>query len=258
VDLSVARSVGRAVLNQLSEMGRMALFLLAACCWAFVPPLKLGRTVRQIHFIGVRSISVIGLTALFAGMVLSLQGYYTLRNFGSTALLGPAVGLSLIRELGPVLTALMVTARAGSTMAAEIGVMRITEQIDAIEVMALDPIKFLVSPRIAASLIAVPLLTAMFDVIGILGGALVAHGLLGVPTATYFTSMRDSVRGSDVSGGFIKSIAFGVVVTWVCAYKGFHAEHGAEGVGRATTEAVVLSSVLVLIGDYLLTSVLYS
>lgn len=249
--------IGRSVLAQVQSMGRMTIFLGSTCFWAVLPPLKLRRIVRQVHFIGVKSTSVILLTALFSGMVLGLQGYYTLRKFGSEALLGPAVALSLIRELGPVLAALMVTARAGSATAAEIGIMRITEQIDALQAMAVNPMKYLVVPRVIAGLVAVPLLTAIFDVVGIYGGYLIGVKLLGVSSGTYFSEMRNAVELSDINGGLLKSLSFGVIVTWVCTYKGFYTGYGAEGVGKATTEAVVLSSVLVLVWDYFMTSLLF-
>jgi phospholipid/cholesterol/gamma-HCH transport system permease protein len=249
--------VGRVALAQVQGMGRMATFLGSACFWAVLPPLKLRHVIRQIHFIGVKSVSVILLTALFTGMVLGLQGYYTLRKFGSEALLGPAVALSLIREMGPVTAALMVTARAGSAIAAEIGIMRISEQIDALTAMAVNPIKYLVVPRVIAGLIAVPLLTAIFDVVGIYGGYLVGVKLLGLSSGTYFSEMRNAVEMSDITGGFLKSLTFGIIVTWVCTYKGYYTGHGAEGVVKSTTEAVVLSSVLVLVWDYFMTSLLF-
>jgi phospholipid/cholesterol/gamma-HCH transport system permease protein len=255
--LRLVEALGRTVLIQLRGMGRMTIFLGSACFWALLPPLKFGRVVNQVHFIGVRSSLVILLTAAFTGMVLGLQGYYTLRKFGSEALLGPAVALSLIRELGPVMAALMVTARAGSAMAAEIGIMRITEQIDALYAMAVNPMKFLVVPRMIAGLLAVPLLTGIFDVIGIFGGYLIGVQLLGVSSGTYFSEMRNAVEMSDINGGFLKSVSFGILVTWVCTYKGFYTGFGAEGVGKATTEAVVLSSVLILVWDYFMTSLLF-
>lgn len=250
-------AVGRTALKQVQAMGRMAIFLGSTGFWAVRPPLKFRRIVSQLHFIGVQSSSIILLTAAFSGMVLGLQGYYTLRKFGSEALLGPAVGLSLIKELGPVMAALMVTARAGSASAAEIGIMRITEQIDALEAMAVNPMKYLVVPKVIAGLIAVPLLTGIFDVVGIYGGYLVGVKLLGVSAGTYFSEMRNMVEMSDIRGGFLKSLSFGLIITWVCTYKGFYAGYGAEGVGRATTEAVVLSSVLVLVWNYFMTAVLF-
>jgi phospholipid/cholesterol/gamma-HCH transport system permease protein len=250
-------AVGRAVLKQVQAMGRMAIFLGSTGFLAVLPPLKFRRIVSQVYFIGVQSSSIILLTAAFSGMVLGLQGYYTLRKFGSEALLGPAVGLSLIKELGPVMAALMVTARAGSASAAEIGIMRITEQIDALEAMAVNPMKYLVVPKVIAGLIAVPLLTGIFDVVGIYGGYLVGVKLFGVSSGTYFSEMRNMVEMSDIRGGFLKSLSFGLIITWVCTYKGFYAGYGAEGVGRATTEAVVLSSVLVLVWNYVMTAVLF-
>jgi len=189
-------------------------------------------------------------------MVLGLQGYYTLTRFGSEAYLGPAVALSLITELGPVLSALMVTGRAGSAIAAEIGIMRITEQIDALEVMALNPVRYLVVPNIVAGIIALPLLGALFAVIGIYGGYLVGVQLLGVSSGTYFGNMTDFVALTDVRNGLYKSLVFGVVITFLCCFKGYHTGYGAEGVSHATTEAVVWSSVAILVLDYFLNSVL--
>jgi phospholipid/cholesterol/gamma-HCH transport system permease protein len=212
--------------------------------------------IGRIHFIGAKSLSVIVLTGAFTGMVLGLQVFHTLRKFGSEGFLGSVVALSLIRELGPVLCALMVTGRAGSALTAEIGIMRITEQIDALTVMALNPMRYLVVPTILAGLIAFPLLTAIFDLVGIYGGYLVGVKLLGVAEGTYFGEMQTYVDFEDITQGILKSLSFGLLVTWVCCYKGFHTEYGAEGVSRATTEAVVMSSVLILIWDYFLGSVL--
>lgn len=252
----VLEGIGWHFLDLLQALGRMGIFLCRTLFWAVVPPFKSERLIRQIHFIGVKSLSVILLTATFTGMVLGLQGFYTLRKFGSEALLGPAVALSLIRELGPVLSALMVTGRAGSAMAAEIGIMRITEQIDALTVMGLNPVKYLIVPKVVAGLVALPLLTAIFDVVGIYGGYLIGVELLGVSPGTYFAEMRSAVEMKDLHMGFLKPLCFGLLVTWVCTYKGFYTGYGAEGVSRATTEAVVLSSVLVLVWDYFLTSVM--
>jgi phospholipid/cholesterol/gamma-HCH transport system permease protein len=248
--------VGAAVLSLLAYLGRLGLFLGQGVGLIFVPPLKVRRVMRQIQFIGARSLLVIALTGLFAGMVLGLQGYYTLIRFGSEAYLGSAVALSLITELGPVLSALMVTGRAGSAIAAEIGIMRITEQIDALEVMALNPLRYLVVPNIVAGIIALPLLGALFAVIGIYGGYLVGVQLLGVSSGTYFGSMTDFVTLTDVRNGLYKSLAFGVIITFLCCFKGYHTGYGAEGVSQATTEAVVWSSVAILVLDYFLNSVL--
>jgi phospholipid/cholesterol/gamma-HCH transport system permease protein len=188
--------------------------------------------------------------------VLGLQIFFTLSRFGSEAFLGPAVALTIIRELGPVLSALMVTGRAGSALTAELGIMRITEQIDALTVMALSPMRYLVAPSLLAGVITFPLMTALFDVIGIFGGYLVGVQLLGLSEGTYFGEMQSFVDMGDIMTGFWKSLSFGILVTWVCTYKGFHVSRGAEGVAQATTQAVVLSSVLILVWDYFLGSVL--
>jgi phospholipid/cholesterol/gamma-HCH transport system permease protein len=248
--------LGALTLWLLREMGRMLNFLLYGLYMMVRHPGKPVHILRQIHFIGAKSFFVIFLTASFTGMVLGLQGYYTLAKFGSEGLLGSAVALSLIRELGPVLSALMVTGRAGSAITAEIGIKKITEQIDAFEAMALDPFKYLVSPKIFGALIAVPLLCAIFDVVGIYGGYVVGVKLLGVNPGAYFHEMEKSVEWKDVYSGIVKSISFGLIIAWVCCYKGYYAGHGAEGVSRATTGAVVMASVTVLIWDYFLTSVL--
>ena len=253
---SWVETIGTRSLGAIRRMGRMAIFLQAAAAGLFVPPYRIRSIVKQVHFIGGKSLFVIVLTAAFTGMVLGLQGYYTLRKFGSEGLLGSAVALSLIRELGPVLTALMVTGRAGSALTAEIGIMRIGEQIDSLESMGIDPVKFLVSPRLLGAVVSVPLLTAIFDVVGILGGYAVGVALLGVNGGIFFGQMEASVSMQDVSNGLLKSLVFGWILAWVCTFQGYFTGRGAEGVSRSTTSAVVLSSVLVLVGDYVLTSVL--
>jgi phospholipid/cholesterol/gamma-HCH transport system permease protein len=252
----VVEALGRSALDVVQSLGRFVRFLLHTLAYATVPPIKVRRIVERIHFIGYRSLTIVLLTGTFTGMVLGLQVYLTLSRFGSEAFLGPAVALSIIRELGPVLCALIVTGRAGSALTAEIGIMRISEQIDALTVMALHPIRYLAVPPLIAGIIAFPLMTALFDVIGIFGGYLVGVKLLGLSPGTYFGEMTTFVDLSDIMTGFWKSLSFGIIMTWVCVYKGFHCGHGAEGVARATTEAVVLSSVLVLVWDYFLGSVL--
>jgi len=253
---AIIQYIGRSTIAFISELGRMGWFLFHASSTALSNPGNPIYILKQLKFIGAKSLFVIFLTAGFTGMVLGLQGYYTLTKFGSEGMLGTAVALSLIRELGPVLSALMVTGRAGSAITAEIGIMRITEQIDALETMALDPFKYLVSPKLIAAMIALPLLCAIFDVVGIYGGWLVGVKLLGVNPGAYFYEMENSVVWRDVYSGFIKSFSFGVIIAWVCCYKGYFTGHGAEGVSKSTTEAVVLTSVLILVWDYFLTSVL--
>lgn len=248
-------------LKQVAGLGRSGRFL-AQMIGAFgKPPNKWAETIKQIHVIGTKSFSLICFTGAFTGMVLGLQGYYTLSKVGSESALGAAVALSMIRELGPVLAALMVTGRAGSSMCAELGVMRIEEQIDALECMAIDPHSYLVTPKLLAALLVLPCLTAIFDVIGIGGGYLIGVQLLGVNPGAYLDGMHQTVAWADVAMGIVKSIIFAVLVIWVCTYKGFHAGldqggQGPEDVGRATTSAVVVSSVAVLMSDYIITSVL--
>ncbi|HXX57766.1 MAG TPA: MlaE family lipid ABC transporter permease subunit [Thermodesulfovibrionales bacterium] len=250
------RAVGSLSLSVVRSMGHMVIFLVHTISCIFRPPFKLRVLLRQIRFFGNRSLLVILLTGSFTGMVLALQVFYTLRKFGSEALLGPAVALSLIRELGPVLSALMVTGRAGSALTAEIGIMKITEQIDALTSMALNPIRYLAVPNVVASVIVFPLLAAIFDLIGIYGGYVVGVDLLGVSSGTYFSQMETFIEMSDIRMGLYKSMSFGVIVAWVSCYKGFYTGYGAEGVSKATTEAVVMSSVFILIWDYFLGSVL--
>src|SRR5213595_3693864 len=220
------------------------------------PPFKLWPLLGRINYIGFRSLLIILLTGAFTGMVLGLQIFFTLSRFGSEAFLGPAVALSLIRELGPVLAALMVTGRAGSAMTAEIGLMRITEQIDALDTMAVSPMQYLVAPKVLAGVLVMPLLVAIFDLSGIDGGHRVGVERLGVSSGGYTSGMQSAVEWKDVYGGILKALSFGLIVTWVCTYKGYNTGMSAEGLGKATTEAVVLVSVLVLIWDYFLTSVL--
>ncbi len=253
--------VGSHFLRALREMGAVAIFLLQGLGNVFVSVRQIPKIVNQVYFIGVKSLFVISLIGLFTGMVLGLQGYYTLVKFGSEGLLGAAVALSLIRELGPVLTAIMITGRAGSAMAAELGVMRISDQIDALEVMDIPPMAHLVAPRLAASLISFPLLTALFEVVGILGGYLSGVTLLGLNQGVYFYRIESTVTMQDVSGGFYKSFAFAIIVATICCYMGYFTHlrkdgSGPEGVSNATTSAVVVSCVLVLIADYALTSFL--
>lgn len=255
--IRLVSKLGSSVTALVQEIGRMTTFLASALGWACKRPLKLRLVLYHIKTIGYESMLVILLTGGFTGMVLALQGYHALKKFSAQGYLGSAVALSLIRELGPVLSALMVTGRTGSAMAAELGTMRVTEQIDALYSMALHPVKYLVSPRLIAGFLTMPLLVAVFDVIGIYGGYLIGVVLLGVSSGSYFSSIESSVEMWDITTGIVKSLSFGLIVTWVCCFKGFHAPPMAVGVSRATTEAVVLSFVLVLVWDYFLTSVMF-
>ena len=251
--------LGGKALWTIQYLGRIAVFMAESFIYMFSWPFQVGRTLEQIYFIGRKSIFVIVLTGAFTGMVLGLQGYYALVKVGSEGVLGSVVALSLIREMGPVLTAFMVIGRGGSAMTAEIGIMRISEQIDALMTMNINPLRFLVTPRMMAALISFPLLTALFDVVGLFGGYLTGSVLLGINSGIYFGRAQSSVEMQDITGGFLKSIAFAIVVVTICCFKGYFTEeegHGAKGVSLSTTSAVVNSCVIVLIVDYVLTSFL--
>ena len=246
----------------LERLGRAGQFL-GAGLWAIVtPPYKLHPVLRQIHFIGARSLLVIVVAGTFVGMVVALQFYDTLVRFGSVALLGAAVGLSLIRELGPVLTALVIIGRAGSALCAELGIMRNENQVDALECMAIDPIRYLIAPRFLAALVSVPLLTAIFITMGIAGGYFVGVILFKVSPGSFLGAMHDAVLGRDVIMGAAKSVVFGMLMIWIATTKGFYLHldrigaHGSEGVSRVTTDAVVLSSIAVLLADYLVSAII--
>ncbi|HNZ11382.1 MAG TPA: ABC transporter permease [Smithellaceae bacterium] len=252
--------VGRTIMDWINSMGAATIFL----CLALLRTLgrkQLFKTVQQTYFIGARSITIIMLVSLFTGMVLGLQSYHALLKFGAAGAVGSLVSLSLIMELGPVLTAIMITARAGSAITAEIGVQRISEQIDALSTMRINPIRYLISPKISASIISFPLLTAVFDLVGILGGYVSAVVLLGLNGGVYLHSIKTYVEMSDIINGFTKSIVFAVIVATVCCYQGYFAHmrrdsHGAQAVGLATTSAVVTSCVLILVSDYVVTSLM--
>lgn len=248
--------VGKTLITSLSDFGDSWMFLFRVVSSAFVPPYRLSLLFQQIYSIGVQSISVVALVGGFTGAVLAVQGEYTLSKFGATAFTGSAIALSLIRELGPVLTALMVNGRAGSAMTAELGIMKISEQVDALRSMAVDPVHHLMVPRLLAGIISVPLLTAIFIVVGIAGGYLVSVANLGLSSGTFISVMIQSVSTMDVWSGFVKAVAFGFCVSWISCYKGWTCGFGAVGVNRATTSAVVTSSVVILVLDYFLTSIL--
>ena len=240
-------------------MGR---FLLRSLLGVFKRPFRFNELLRQIRLIGANSFVVIFFTGAFTGMVLGLQGHYTLSKFGAEGVLGSAVALSLIRELGPVLTALMVTGRAGSAMCAELGIMRNSEQIDALECMSVDPFRYLITPKFLATLISVPLLTLIFNVVGIYGGYVAGVLLLDGNPGAYFVSMENSVGNEDIHLGIIKSFVFALLIVWICSGRGYFVHRtrnvgfGAEAVSKVTTQAVVMSSITILVWDYLLTAIL--
>lgn len=248
---------GRGVLRSVEEMGSLLLLLLSVLSWMIRPPLKLRLIFRQMEFVGVKSIFVVVLTGTFTGMVMALQGYYGFRMFSAESLVGSTVALGMTRELGPVLTSLMVTARAGSAMAAELGTMRVTEQIDALYVMAANPIKHLIVPRIVASVLMLPLLTIVSDFMGIIGGYFVGVPVLGINEGAFIKNITKYVELSDIYHGLTKAAVFGLILSLIGCYKGFNTRGGAEGVGKATTEAVVLASISILVSDYFLTAIMF-
>ncbi|MFQ5480450.1 MAG: MlaE family ABC transporter permease [Thermodesulfobacteriota bacterium] len=236
--------------------GSMAIMLTMAARLAVTPPFKLKNIFKQMEFVGVQSLFVVILTGSFTGMVLALQGYNALNRFGAESLVGPTVALSMARELGPVLTGLMVTGRAGSAMATELGTMRVTEQIDAISTMAINPVKYLVVPRILAGILMFPLLTVVTSFVGVIGGYIIGVKMLGINPGVYIGRTIDFVNVEDLFSGLAKSVVFGLITTLVACYHGFYAKGGAEGVGKAATSSVVTASVMILIADYIVSSLL--
>jgi len=253
-------SIGRAVIRWVNILGSATIFLFLALLKVFRSK-QFSKIVQQLYYIGARSTTIIMLVSVFTGMVLGLQSYHALVKFGAQGAVGTLVALSLIRELGPVLTAIMITARAGSAITAEIGIQRISEQIDALSTMRIDPLRHIISPRITAAIISFPILTTVFDLIGMIGGYISGVMLLGLNSGVYFHSIQANVELKDISDGLIKTIVFAVIVSTVCCYQGYFAHmrsdsHGAQAVGLATTSAVVISCVLILVSDYIVTSLL--
>jgi len=248
---------GTSVYNFIEEMGSMLIFFINIVKWTFIPPFKFKNLIKQMEVIGVDSIFVVVLTGIFSGMVLALESYYAFHIFRAESLVGVTVALSLTRELGPVLAALMVTARAGSSMAAELGTMKVTAQIDAMEVMAINPIQYLIVPRVLAGILIMPLLTAVVDLIGILGGYFIGVHVLNINEGLFWAKIYQYVETGDLYNGLIKAIFFGFILSFIGCYFGFKTRGGAKGVGQATTRAVVISSVLILMADYILTAYLF-
>ena len=255
------RTLGRSALTVVHELGEISLFGGGALRGFFGQRHRIAKLVVATHEIGVRCFPIVAIVGLFTGLVMGLQLYYTLVRLGAEAALGDAVGLSIIRELGPVLTALMVVGQAGSAMASELGIQRNDEQIDALQTMSIDPKGYLVGPRLLAALFCFPMLTAIFGLIGIFGGYLTGSVLLGVDSGVYWHHIESSITWHDVQGGFIKAVVFGLVTMTICTYRGFNTHRkasfpGVRGVSESATRVVVWSSVMVLASDYLITSFL--
>jgi phospholipid/cholesterol/gamma-HCH transport system permease protein len=237
--------------------GELALLTGRAFAAMLSPPYEIGQWIRQMEQIGVRSLGVAGITTVFTGMVLALQTALSLPSLGVKYYIGSVVSKSLVRELGPVLTALIVGGRIGSGMTAEIGTMKVTEQIDALRSMAADPVKKLVAPKLAATLIMLPSLTIIGDFLGILGGLIIATFTLNLAPGLYLNDVFDSLTFGDVGSGIAKSFFFAYFIAIVGCYNGLTTQGGADGVGRATTNTVVLAAILVLVSDFFLTKLFY-
>lgn len=244
--------VGRTIIRFSEELGRILILLALTVRHMLLPPYEARNTFKQMLEIGVRSLPVVLITAIFTGMVFALQTFTGFKRFGAEGVVGTVVALSMTRELGPVLTALIVAGRAGAAMAAELGTMRVTEQIDALETLATNPIKYLIVPRFLAGMLMLPALAAVADITGIIGGYFITVGLFDTSSIAYWKRTWNYLMISDIYNGLIKAGFFGASISLLSCYKGFYTRGGAEGVGKATTGAVVLSSMTILISDYFL------
>jgi phospholipid/cholesterol/gamma-HCH transport system permease protein len=255
---NLLRSVGASLIDGVWRLGFATRFLMATLSHTPAAFRRLSLTIREIYFSGVLSLTIISVSGLFVGMVLGLQGYDTLVRFGATEALGVLVALSLVRELGPVVAALLFASRAGSAITAEIGLMKATEQLDAMDMMAIDPVARVVAPRFWGGVLSMPLLAAMFSAMGILGGYLVGVVLIGVDSGQFWSQMQNSVDfRADILNGVIKSAVFGLAVTWIAVFEGYEAPPTAEGVSRATTRTVVTSALVILALDFILTAFMF-
>ncbi len=247
---------GRLIIKALEEAGGILLTGLKTIYLTFLPPYRIGLLIRQIEFIGSQSVFIILLTSLFTGMVFALQSSHAFRLFKAEYLIGPTVVLALTRELSPVLTALMITGRAGSAMTAELGTMKVTEQIDALHTMAVDPLHYLIVPRVVASTLVLPMLSILFSFVGTLGAYIVTVYIVEVNPEIFIEQVKYYVDTSDLWMGLKKAFFFGYLIGVISCYNGMNAEGGAKGVGTATTHSVVLSSVLIFLSDYILTALM--
>lgn len=256
--LDTFQYLGRETLKSLRKLGRANFFLLHVLTGFSQLVQRPRLLIAQLYSVGVLSVLLITISGLFVGMVLALQGYNVLSDFGAEESLGVMVAASLVRELGPVVTALLFSGRAGSALTAEIGLMKATEQLSGMEMMAVDPIKRIMAPRFFAGLVSMPLLAGLFTAVGVIGGYFVGVGLLGVDQGPFWSQMQAKIDFyDDTVNGFIKSLVFGAVVTWIAVFEGYDAVPTAEGVSRATTRSVVYSAFAVLGSDFLLTALMF-
>ncbi|MBX7146044.1 MAG: ABC transporter permease [Alphaproteobacteria bacterium] len=249
----ILQLIGHTVLTSIQTIGRLVVFMLTGLYYCFIPPFYFRHLSKQMIEIGFYSLPVVGLTAIFTGMVLALQSYTGFARFSAEAAIPNVVVISITRELGPVLAGLMVAGRIGAAMAAEIGTMRVTEQIDALVTLATNPMKYLVAPRLVAGTIMLPFLVVVADIIGVFGGYLVSIYKLGFNPAIYIKNTIDFLQALDVVSGLVKAAVFGFLVALMGCYHGYYSKGGAQGVGTATTNAVVASSILILTFNYLIT-----
>jgi phospholipid/cholesterol/gamma-HCH transport system permease protein len=256
--MNIIASLGRVTIAFVRETGRMGVFLKDIFRWMWRPPFKFGAAVEQMVEVGVLSFPVVMFTAIFTGMVLSLQTYTGFQRFGAESMVGTVVALSMTRELGPVLTGLIVAGRAGSSMTASLGTMRVTEQIDALYTLAANPVKYLVVPRVIAGVLMLPVLACLSDVIGMMGGYVVSVYSLDANPVTYMERSFDFLEFKDVFSGLVKAAAFGFIISVIGCYYGFYTEGGAEGVGKATTRSVVVAFLLIFVANYMLTAIFFS
>jgi phospholipid/cholesterol/gamma-HCH transport system permease protein len=256
--MNAVAAIGRMVLTLFAETGRLAVFLLDSVTGLIRPPVYWSLILQQIMRIGFFSLPVVGLTAFFTGGVLALQIYNGASRYGAETFVPVVVLVGITRELGPVIAGLMVAGRVAAAIAAEIGTMRVTEQIDALTTLATNPIKYLVVPRLIAAVISMPLLVAVADSIGVFGGYVASTQALGFNGPIYLNNTMNGLTYDDVSSGLIKAAVFGFIIALMGCYNGFHSKGGAQGVGAATTNAVVSASILVLAANYILTSVIFS
>ncbi len=249
--------IGKILIDFTRETGKVLLLLARTLRQMLMPPYEVKVIVKQMLEVGVKSVPVAFVTALFTGMVLALQTYTGFKRFGAEAVVGSVVALSMTREMGPVLTGLIVAGRAGAAMAAELATMRVTEQIDALETLATNPVKYLIVPRFIAGMVMLPALTVVSDIIGIAGGYLITVGLFGTSSSLYWKRTWDFITLDDIYNGLAKACFFGAAIALLSCYKGFYSGGGAEGVGKATTGAVVISFMTILISDYFLSAWLF-
>ncbi|MCK5284555.1 MAG: ABC transporter permease [Alphaproteobacteria bacterium] len=255
---NLCQSIGAFILTFFQKSGKLFMFMARSIMHCFVPPFFPAQLLKQLINIGYYSLPVVGMTALFTGMVLALQSYTGFTRFNAEGAIAGVVALSVTRELAPVLAGLMVAGRVGASIAAEIGTMRVTEQIDAMKTLSVNPFKYLIAPRLIAGTLTLPLLVFIGDIIGVFGGYVVAIYNLGFSQGSYLSQTWDVLETMDVVSGLVKAAAFGFIVTMLGCYHGFNSQRGAQGVGNATTNAVVSSSIMILIFNYIMTQIFFS